>query len=365
MKKKFLLLTVVISLIVLTVSFAGCSDAFNANDIRALIENNLGWHKLTKTEVASYDAFDKDGKKIGEYTMSVELINKEDVKISAINSDNDKTLKLFTGYKFVSSLTIDADPDYVQIGESYTGYNLSPVLSYTRKVQDGKSTEIFTSYGDKKAQATFIIDGKKTTSESKYATSIHCDNTFLYQFARATDMSTSLSVNIPSYTITEDLIQVYNQAISVAYSSNANITLDKTFILNKEFNEVTPPSGAPSGETPSGDNISSGVPSGEITSGDIIINNGALESGDKPTSTEDESGNIITKYPYTETSSIPVKKCTFTASKDLNIKASVQCFISTNPIKNELGKENAFINRVIVMIKEGDITYKLTSVEYK
>ncbi len=349
MKKKFLLLTVVISLIVLTVSFAGCSDAFNANDIRALIENNLGWHKLTKTEVASYDAFDKDGKKIGEYTMSVELINREDVKISAINSDNDQTLKLFTGYKFVSSLTIDADPDYVQIGESYTGYNLSPVLSYTRKVQNGKSTEIFTSYGDKKAQATFIIDGKKTTSESKYATSIHCDNTFLYQFARATDMSTSLSVNIPSYTITEDLIQVYNQAISVAYSSNANITLDKTFILNKEFNEVTTPSGAPSGE---------------ITSGNTI-NSGALESGDKPTSTEDESGNITTTYPYTETASIPVKKCTFTASKDLNIKASVQCFISTNPIKNELGKENAFINRVIVMIKEGDITYKLTSVEYK
>lgn len=349
MKKKVLLFVAVISLIVLVMSFAGCSESFGSNDIRALIESNLGWHKMTKSEVATYDVFDKDNNKIGQYTMSVELINKDDVIVRAIDETNDRTLKVFTGYKFVTSLTIDSDPDYVQTGESYTNYNLSPVLSYTRKIQDGKATEIFTSYGEKKAEATFIIDGKKTTSDSKYATSIHCDNTFLYQFARATDLSTALSVNIPSYTMTEDLIQVYNQAISVSYSSNANVTLDKTFILDKEFSQVTTPSGVPSGD------LSSGVP----------INSGAIESGDKVESTEDASGNITTTYPYTETASIPVKKCTFTASKDLNIKASVYCYISTNPIKNELGKDNKFTNRAIVMIKEGDITYKLNSIEYK
>lgn len=349
MKKKVLLFVVVISLVVLVLSFTGCSDSFNSSDIRALIESNLGWHKMTKTEVATYDAFDKDGNKIGQYTMSVELINKDDITVKALDETNDRLLKVFTGYKFVSSLTIDSDPDYVQTGESYTNYNLSPILSYTRKIENGKATEIFTSYGEKKAEATFIIDGKKTTSDSKYATTIHCDNTFLYQFARATDLSTSLSVNIPSYTMTEDLIQVYNQAISVSYASNANVTLDKTFILNKKFSEVTTPSGTVSGD------IASGAP----------INSGAIESGDKPESTEDASGNITTTYPYTETASIPVKKCTFTASKDLNIKASVYCYISTNPIKNSLGDDNQFTGRAIVMIKEGNITYKLSTIEYK
>lgn len=347
MKKKILLISTVVCLLVALIAFSGCSDSFGMSDIRALIESNLGWHKMTKTEVATYDAFDKDGNKFGEYTLSVSVINKKDVTISALDETNDRMLKVFTGYKFVSSLTLDADPDYQQITECYTNLNLSPTLSYSRIVDENK-TEIFTSYGEKKAEATFIIDGKKVTSEDKYATSILCDNAYLYQFARVTDMSTSLSVNIPSYTMTDDLTQVYNQSISMTFASNSNVMLDKAFILDKTFSQITTPSGDISGDLPSGD----------------LINGGAIVSGDVPETSTDESGNVTTTYPYTETNSIPVKACTFTASKDLNIKASVMCYIATSPIKNSLD-DSSFVNRAVVMIREGDMTYKLTSVSFE
>ena len=346
MKKKILLITAVISLVAILLSFAGCNDSFGMSDIRALIEDNLGWHKMTQTEVAVYDAFDKEGNKFGEYTLTVTRIYKKDVTVKAINEDNDRTLKVFDGYKFTSSLTVDDNPDYVQIAESYTSLSLTPKLSYTRKV-DGTTTEIFTSYGEKKAEATFIIDGKTVTSDDKYATSILCDNTYLYQFARVTDMSSSLSVNIPSYTMTSDLTQVYNQAITMSFASSSNVNLDKSFILDKTFSETVTPSGDVTPEV----------------SGDLV-NNGTAPSGDAPETSTDESGNVTTTYPLTETNSIPVKSCTFAASKDLNIQAKVMCYISTSPIKNTL-EDNAFFKRVIVMIREGDMTYELTSVRYE
>lgn len=147
--------------------------------------------------------------------------------------------------------------------------------------------------------------------------------------------------------MTADLTQVYNQSITMSFASSSNVNLDKAFILDKSFSQTVTPSGDVSGDLPSGD----------------LINSGAIVSGDVPETSTDASGNVTTTYPYTETNSIPVKSCTFTASKDLNIQAKVMCYVSTSPIKNTM-EDTSFFNRAIVMIREGDILYKLTSIGY-
>lgn len=339
MKKRIFIFVAILTLTMLTLAFAGCNNAFDKNGMREQIEDNLGWHSMTKTEVSEYDVI-KDGEIIGSYTTTVNLIAKQDVVVEAIDSANNYSLTGFTGYKFTSTLTINDGTSYTTQG--YAKSDLSPAVSYTRRVENGKNVEILSVYGEKNIDTTFIIDANKIQSSAKYKNeSFVTDSTFLYQFARATDMASALSVTVPSYTMTENLTQVYTQTISLSHMTNSNIELSKDFVLNKEYSNTQ-------------------TPSGDLSSGEIIDNSDAF--GDNIDYSVDASGNVTIKSEYTKTNSIPVKKCTMTADKDLGIKASVSCYIATSPMKNLDG--DSFISRAVVMIQEGNITYKLNSIKF-
>lgn len=356
MKKTLVIIIALMLIAVIPMTFAGCGDSFNTKSVRIQIEENLGWHKGGK-EICEYDVFDKNGAKTGKFSSVMESVSQKDVTIATTDESVAPSLKKFTGYKFTSEMTASTgDKQFSRITESYANAYLSPPLSYVKVTDNGKTTEIITKYTGKKTEVTFIVDGKKSQSSDKYKSgSMIYDNAFLYQFARATDLASNLSISVPTYTVGDSVTKTENTNYTVGYSSAGNVILNDYFIVNKKFK----------------DNIASGdVNSGDIESGDISDPITAGGVNDKHNDTEekeiDESGNVVAIiYDYTKTKSIPVKKCTISTTKTFSIKASVYCYISVNKIRNDLDKDNEmFANRAVVMFEEGDVTYKLTSIRY-
>ncbi|MDE6471527.1 MAG: hypothetical protein K2L52_00690 [Clostridia bacterium] len=352
MKKILIFLIAIILITTMMLTFAGCGESFSKNSIMSQINNNLGWHE-GGTEVCTYDIFNKESVKLGEYTSTMTTVYNQNVSITTSNESVNPKLNNFTGYKFTSSMNAELDEETAKkvgyktmekITESYATNKLEPKLSYTKTVKDGKVEEIITSYETKKSNVTFIIDGATATDSAKYSASAFVvDNSFLYQFARATTLSSSVSIVVPTYSV--DANQTKNASFTCSYASSSNVVLKNKFVLNKSFSET----------------IASGEASGEINSG--AINSGYIEaSGDVTTSDADASGNVTVTYSKVLTSSIPVVRCSFTTTNTFPASGSISCMISTSQMKMQ--GDNNFVSRVVVRFVEGDITYDLTSVKF-
>lgn len=343
MKKISIIIIAIMLITSLLFVFAGCGESFSKNSIMAQINNNLGWHEGGK-EVCKYDVT-KDGVKIGEYVSVMESLFNQNVEITTSNESIKPALSKFTGYKFTSTMTAELDgKKFVKETQSYASHKLEPKLSYVKTVEES-SLETITVYEEKKTNVTFIKDGATFTDSAKYSKSAFVvDNSFLYQFARATTLSASLSIVVPTYNSEKNTTQ--NASFSCSYASATNIVLKTTFVLEKSFSET----------------INSGEQSGEITSGTPVNSGTADNSGDITTSEADESGNVTITYPHTVTSNIPVVKCTFTTAKTFPASGSISCMISTAPMKMQ--GDSRFVRRVVTRFQEDDIIYDLNYVNY-
>ena len=343
MKKILIILTAIILTTTLLFAFAGCGESFSKNSIMSEIDNNLGWHE-GGTEACAYDVT-KDGVKIGEFTSTMKLLYNKNVEITTSSENVKPTLEGFSGYQFTSTMSAELDGvTFERITESYANNRLEPKMSYTKTVENGNVVEIITTYEEKKSNVTFIENGETTTDSAKYSKSAFVvDNSFIYQFARATTLSSSVSIVVPTYNTQNKTTQ--NPSFTCSYSSSTNVVLADKFVLNKSFSQT----------------LESGEAMDEISSGAVNIGT-ADKSGDIVTGDADESGNVTVTYPHTLTASIPVTKCTFTTSKTFPASGSISCMIATSPMKMQ--GENKFVNRVVVRFQEDNIIYNLTSVKY-
>lgn len=342
MKKIVIILAAIILTASLLFVFAGCGERFSKNSIMAEINNNLGWHE-GGTEVCTYDVT-KDGVKIGEYTSIMQSLFNKSVEITTSSESSKPTLNNFTGYKFTSKITAELDgKTFVKETESYASHRLEPTLSYVKTVEEGKTVEIITSYEEKKCNVTFINDGSIASDSSKYSKSAFVvDNSFLYQFARATTLSSAVSIVVPTYNTSANDVQT--SSYSCSYANESNIVLSTKFVINKSFSQIVA----------SGD-------SSEDVSGAINVGS-ADKNEDITTSEADESGNVTISYPHTLTASIPVVKCTFTTAKTFPASGSISCMIASVAMKMQ--GDSRFVSRVVARFQEGDIIYNLTSVNY-
>lgn len=343
MKKLFIILVAIMLTTALLFVFAGCGESFTKNSIMSQIDNNLGWHE-GGTETCVYDVT-VDGVKVGEYTSIMKSLFNQNVEIATSTDSVKPTLNNFTGYKFTSTMNAEYDgKTFVKETESYATHRLEPKLSYSKTTENGETVEIVTSYEEKKSNVTFIKDGNTATDSAKYSKSAFVvDNSFLYQFARATTLSSSVSIVVPTYNTGANSTD--NPSFICSYASASNIVLANKFVLNKSFSQT----------------IASGDASGEIQSGAVNIGV-ADNSGDITTSDADESGNVTVTYPNTLTSSIPVTKCTFTTTKTFPASGSISCMISNAAMKVQ--GDSRFVKRVVVRFQEDQIVYNLTSVNY-
>ncbi|MDE5755911.1 MAG: hypothetical protein K2I23_02350 [Clostridia bacterium] len=343
MKKILIILVAIVMTTSLLFVFAGCGESFSKNSIMSQIDNNLGWHE-GGTEICEYDVT-KDGVKVGEYTSVMKSLFSQNVEISTSNESTNAKLDNFTGYKFTSEMSAEYDgKTFVKVTESYATHRLEPKLSYSKTIENGETVEIITSYEEKKSNVTFIKNGEVTTDSAKYSKSAFVvDNSFLYQFARATTLSSAVSIVVPTYNATTSKTQ--NSSFSCSYASASNIVLADKFVLNKSFNQT----------------LANGETIEEVTSGAVNIGY-ADNSGDVTSSEADESGNVTLTYPNTLTSSIPVVKCTFTTAKTFPASGSISCMITSVSMKAQ--GDSRFINRVVARFQEDDIIYNLTNVNY-
>lgn len=336
MKKSLTVLLVIIVILAFSLSLTGCNQSFGAKNVREQIESNLGWHQ-SADEVCLYDIFDGDVN-VGTHASEMCYVYKEDVSLSTTVEDQNRTLENFSGYKFLSQTYAEIDGVvYEKYSESYADLNLSPALSYTKEVTSDKSVEIITSYDAKRINATFIIDGEITESSVKYkAGAMLYDNSYVYQFARATDLTSALSVSFPTYSLANGSADIAKSNFTMSYLSGINALLDNDFLLERQF-------------------VESQGESSESSEGAFDEKNPVKEE-------TDEEGNVTITYPFTKTSTIPSYKCTFTNVDSALVRGSVSCCIAANPIKMPDG--DRFSKRVVVMIQEGKMTYKLKSVKY-
>ncbi|MDE6276241.1 MAG: hypothetical protein K2M75_06900 [Clostridia bacterium] len=342
MKKILIILVAIIITTSLLFAFAGCGESFSKNSIMSQINNNLGWHE-GGIETCVYDVT-KDGVKVGEYTSIMQSLFNQNVEIATSSESNKPKLNNFTGYKFTSKISAELDgKTFVKETESYASHRLEPKLSYTKTVEAGKTVEIVTSYEEKKSNVTFINDGKIASDSAKYSKSAFVvDNSFLYQFARATTLSASVSIVVPNYNAGANSTQ--NASYTCSYASASNIVLANKFVIKRSFSQT----------------IASGD-SGEANSGAVSVGT-ADKSGDINTSDADASGNVTVTYPHTLTSSIPVTKCTFTTAKTFPASGSISCMIASVDMKMQ--GDSRFASRVVARFQEGNIIYNLTSVKY-
>ncbi|MDE7215940.1 MAG: hypothetical protein K2O08_03940 [Clostridia bacterium] len=336
MKKSLTIILVIILLLTFSLSLTGCNKSFGAKNVREQIESNLGWHQ-SADEVCVYDVFDGD-LNVGTHASEMSYVYKENVTINSTIEDQNRTLDNFSGYKFITQTLAEIDGvTYERYTESYADLNLSPAMSYTKEVTPDKSTEIITSYDEKRINVTFIIDGEISESSVKYKSgAMLYDNSYVYQFARATDLTSSLAVSVPTYNISNGKTEVKKSNFSMSYLSGITALLDNDFLLERQFVQAE-------GET------------SENTSGAFDEKNPAVEE-------TDEDGKVTVTYPFTKTSSIPSYRCTFTSTDSSLVRGSVSCCIAVNPMKMQDG--GRFSKRVVVMMQEGKMTYKLKSVEY-
>ena len=338
MKKILVLIIAIILIPSILLTFAACGDSFSKTSIMAQIDNNLGWHE-GGTEILKYDVV-KGDVKIGQYTSIMESLPSRNVEITTSSESVKPTLNDFKGYKFSSEMTLD-DNTFKKVTVSYASYRLEPKLSYTMTQEGGKTVEIVTSYETKKSNVTFIVDGNVISDSAKYSASAFVvDNSFLYQFARATTLSSALSIVVPTYSVESGKTQ--NTSFTCSYSSSTSVKLSNKFVLNQSYSQSV----TADGETTVDENTSGYAES----ESDII------------TSEPDENGNTTKTYKMTLTNSIPVVRCTFATTKTFPASGSISCMIATSPMKAE--GEKRFVNRVVVSFAEGDIRYNLTSVKY-
>ena len=343
MKKILVILVAIVITTSLLFAFAGCGESFSKNSIMSQIDNNLGWHE-GGTETCEYDVT-IDGVKVGEYTSVMKSLFSQSAEITASVESANAKLDNFTGYKFTSEMSAEYDgKTFVKVTESYATHRLEPKLSYSKTIENGETVEIITSYEEKKSNVTFIKNGEVTTDSAKYNKSAFVvDNNFLYQFARATTLSSSVSIVVPTYNANAS--QTQNPSFTCSYASVSNIVLSDKFVLNKSFNQT----------------IADGETLEEVTSGAVNVGY-ADNSGNVTSSEADESGNITITYPNTLSASIPVIKCTFTTAKTFPASGSISCMIASVAMKAQ--GDSRFVNRVVARFQEDDIVYSLTNVNY-
>ena len=335
MKKTVTIILVIILLMTTVFALVGCRSTFGAKNVREQIENNLGWH-TGGSEICVYDVFD-GAVKVGSYISQLDYVYNKSVTLETGVEEQNRTLENFSGYKFETAMSASADgKTYERYTVSYTDLNLAPLLSYTKEISE-KTTEIITSYETKRINVTFISDGVVTEDsvKSKSGTMTY-DNTYVYQFARTTDLSTALSVAIPTYTVSEDKTSVAKSNFTMNYNVGTTAILDSEFLLQRQLV----------------------VTNGEGNSSET----GAFDEKNPANENTDENGNVTVTYPYTKTSSVPSYKCTFTSTNSSLVRGSISCYIAADPIKMQDGAR--FANRVVVMMQEGKMTYKLNSVKY-
>ena len=333
MKKSLTIILVIILLLTTTLALVGCKQAFNAKNVREQIESNLGWHQ-GGNETCVYDVFDGDVN-VGTYASKMSYVYNETVTLSTSIEEQNRTLESFSGYKFETEIiatSIDGI-SYEKYSVSYTDLNLAPLLSYSKETTD-TIVEIVASYDTKRINTTFICDGAVSSDSVKYKSgTMTYDNAYVYQFARTTDLASTLSISVPTYSIENQKVSKSNYAIS--YLADMTAPIDTQFVLDRQF-------------------VASGEQS-ESTFGVADEKNPVKEE-------TDEEGNVKVTYPYTQTSSIPSYKCTFTSANSSLVRGSISCYIAVNSLK--MPGSDRFASRVVVMMQEGKMTYKLKSISY-
>lgn len=299
MKKSLTIILVIILLLTTTLALVGCKQSFGAKNVREQIESNLGWH-TGGIETCVYDVFDGEAN-VGTYVSRMRYVYNRPVTVKTSIEEQNRTIENFSGYKFETTLSATADGKaYERYSVSYTDLNLTPKLCYVQEKSDN-TVEIITSYDTKRINATFIVDGAVSDDSVKYKTgTMLYDNSYIYQFARTTDLTSTLSINVPTYSNQK----VSKSTFGITYLADMTASIDNQFLLDKEVAE---------GES-----------------------------------------NL--------TSAIPSYCCTFTSTNSSLVRGSISCYIAVHPLKMQDGDK--FASRAIVMIKEGKMTYKLKSIEY-
>ncbi|MDE6188960.1 MAG: hypothetical protein K2G37_01570 [Clostridia bacterium] len=332
MKKSIIVILVIVLLLTATLSLVGCKQSFNAKSVKAQIDDNLHWH-WGGGETCVYDVFDGD-ELVGTYTSIQRLLNATDVEVTTSIEEQNATLSNFSGYAFISILSASVDgKEYTRITQSYTDEYLSPVLSYVKEVYE-QTVEIKTAYANNRINATFIVDGEISEDSVKSKAAMLYDNAYVYQFARATDLASALSITVPTYTVDSERTQVKASTFSTSYSSSSSV-LDNEFVIERNFVETDENSGGSS--------------------------YGIEDDTHKKVESTDDEGNVTTTYSLTVTNIIPTVKVTFASTNSSLVTGYIYCYISSSPMRMKDG--DTLSNRVVVMMQEGKMTYKLKSVQ--
>lgn len=304
MKKSLTIILVIMLLLTTVIALVGCKETFGAKNVREQIEKDLGWHR-GGNEICLYDVFDGDVN-VGTYDSKMSYVYNRNETVSTTIEEQNRSLENFSGYKFETRLLAKSTDGnaFEKYSVSYTDFNLTPILSYTKEVSD-KSVEIITSYDTKRINTTFILDGVVSDDSIKHKSgTMTYDNSYVYQFARTTDLTSALSVSVPTYSVSGEKQSVAKSTFSISYLSDMTATLDNQFLLDRQ-----------------------------VAEGESAF-----------------------------TSAIPSYKCTFTSTNSSLVKGSISCYIAVNSLKKS--DSDRFANRVVVMMQEGKMTYKLKSIEY-
>lgn len=209
MKKKILLISVILLTAIIAVTAAACG---NATPTQSVLFNSAAevWGKSDGKETLTYDVLRGDNA-IGTFTMTGECVIDSAVIVGGENVEH------ASGTYFTSALSVTEELDGKTVSTTMetqslldTGFKVQRSYRKTTTVSEGvtKVTEIIGTYSEENYNYSYKVNGEQVksgdVSHSAFASAAYIDNDFIYQVARLLVKAGGLSVNVPYYNYDEN-----------------------------------------------------------------------------------------------------------------------------------------------------------------
>ena len=209
MKKKILLVCAILLVAVTAVVAAACG---NSTPTQSVLFNSASevWGKDDGKETLTYDVL-RGETQIGTFTMTGECVIGSTVTIGGESVEN------ASGTYFTTSLSVSEVIDGEVVSTTMetqslldTGFKVQRSYRKTTTVSGGETevTEIIGRYTDDNYNYSYKVDGEEVktgdVSHSSFSSAAYADNDFIYQVARLLAGTSGLSVNVPYYNYDEN-----------------------------------------------------------------------------------------------------------------------------------------------------------------
>lgn len=209
MKKKILLVCAILLASVIAVVAAACG---NSTPTQSVLFNSASevWGKDDGKETLTYDVL-RGETQIGTFTMTGECVIGSTVTIGGESVEN------ASGTYFTTSLSVSEEIDGEVVSTTMetqslldTGFKVQRSYRKTTTVIGGETevTEIIGRYTDDNYNYSYKVDGEEVktgdVSHSAFSSAAYADNDFIYQVARLLAGTSGLSVNVPYYNYDEN-----------------------------------------------------------------------------------------------------------------------------------------------------------------